>query len=87
MQEIVEVYCRDLRGDWASSINAVLILSVGVTANILATIPADMPASKLRPGLSVPVSGSLKAFFILSKERNRTASFPMDPITRAEHPE
>ncbi|KAL9633298.1 MAG: hypothetical protein Q9164_004785 [Protoblastenia rupestris] len=40
-----------------------------------------MPARRLRAGVRVPVSGSAKAFLIVSKERKRTPSFPIDPYT------
>lgn len=63
----------------ASSISAVLMRSVGVTAVIEATTPAVIPASRFRPGDSVPVSLSAKACLIWSKKRNRTPSLPMEP--------
>ena len=70
----------------ASSINAVLIRSVGVTANILAMIPELIPASMLRRGVRAPVSGSAKAFLIVSKDKKRTPSLATEPMTREEQP-
>lgn len=65
--------------DRASSIKAVLIRSVGVTAKMEATTPDVMPARRLRVGVRVPVEGSAKAFLMVSKERKRTPSLAMDP--------
>ena len=61
---------------------AVFIRSVGVTANIEATIPEHEPARRLRRGESVPVFGSAKLDFIVSNVRKRTASLPMEPLWR-----
>lgn len=55
---------RNLLSFRASSIMAVLIRSVGVTAVVEATTPAVMPAKRLRKGDKVPVSGSAKVSFI-----------------------
>lgn len=53
--------------------------SVGVTPRMLAITPALMPASMLFRGDRAPVSGSLKAFFMESKEKKRTESFASEP--------
>jgi hypothetical protein len=70
----------------ASSIKAVLMRSVGVTANVLATMPELIPASRLLSGLNVPVSGSLNCALIVSNEMKRMPSFRMVPATRVEQP-
>ena len=70
----------------ASSIKAVLIRSVGVTANVLATTPAVIPAIRFRRGESVPVLGYLKASLMLSNEMNRMASLATVPATSVSHP-
>ena len=63
----------------ASSIRAVLIRSVGVTAKKLATTPEVMPARRLRAGVRVSVSGSAKVFLTVSNVRKRTPSLAIDP--------
>ncbi len=63
----------------ASSIRAVLMRSVGVTAKIDARIPEAIPARRLRSGVSELVSGSAKAFLMVSKVRKRTPSLAMEP--------
>ena len=65
---------------------AVLMRSVGVTAKMLATMPELIPANMLRSGERAPVSGSLKAFLIMSKERKRTPSLAIEPTIRDEQP-
>lgn len=65
--QIVVVACQPERKRFsflASSIIAVLMRSLGVTAVIEATTPAVIPAPKLRSGDSVLVSGSAKASLI-----------------------
>lgn len=67
-QMVHTVFKGDLKGlsCLASSIRAVLMRSVGVTAVMLATTPAVIPAIMLRRGGRVPVSGSANAFLIVS---------------------
>lgn len=60
--------------------------SVGVTQVMEATTPEAIPASMLRRGERVPVSGSLKEFLMVSKERKRIPSLPTEPITRGRQP-
>ena len=63
----------------ASSMRAVLSRSVGVTAVKEATMPEVIPARSDRIGVSVPVSGSLKAVRMESKVRKRMPSLKTDP--------
>jgi hypothetical protein len=80
--QIVVVACQPDRNRLsfrASSMRAVLMRSDGVTAVTDAATPAVMPASRLRRGERVPVTGSAKASLIWSKNRKRTPSLPIEP--------
>jgi hypothetical protein len=61
--------------------NAVLILSVGVTAITLSVAPATTPASIPRPGESDPFSSDNE---LLMVERNLTAALAVVPFKPLE---
>ena len=58
--------------------SAVLIRSVGVTATMLSTVPAIMPASIPREVDSLPAS-SIRTFLTESKQRNLTPALNVVP--------
>lgn len=63
-----------------SSMRAVLRRSVGVTATILSTHPAKLPARTARPGETLPFS-SARACLMVSKVRKRTPALNAVPYS------